>query len=314
MCADRSILNMDVVDREPKPDPVEASDFPTVDGDGSFDFPINAMTVDVEEYFQVSAFDTVLSRDDWDGVSSRLAYAIDKILTLFDASGTKATFFVLGWILDKHPDLIRRISEEGHEIASHSYEHSRVSSLSRSEFRSDVARTKSRLEDVTGALVRGYRAPSFSIGANTPWVYDELAGAGYSYSSSVFPIRHDHYGQPDAPRFAYRPTSSDILEIPMSTISALGRHFPCSGGGYFRLLPLKYSLWAIKRINTVDRRPAIFYFHPWEMDPDQPRQAGLSLKSRFRHYVNLSKFEKRLSTVLETFRWGRIDEVFLDNV
>ena len=245
---------------------------------------------------------------------SRLQYAMDKVLGLFDSYEVKGTFFTLGWILERHPDVIRRIADAGHEIASHGHEHSRVSRLGRKSFRNDVEDTRKRLEDTTGKSVIGYRAPSFSIGPDTPWAHDELQEAGYKYSSSVFPIQHDHYGQPNAPRFPYRPTKSGIMEIPMSTVRILGRHWPCSGGGYFRLLPLRYSKWAINRINNLDQMPAVFYFHPWEIDPDQPRIKNIPMKSRFRHYVNLGKFESRLSQVLQEFDWDRMDRIFLGSI
>jgi polysaccharide deacetylase family protein (PEP-CTERM system associated) len=273
----------------------------------------NAMTVDVEEYFQVSAFDSIVSRRSWPEMPSRLDHTINKVLGLFDTHSVKGTFFVLGWIAEQHPTVIRRIADEGHEIASHGHEHSRVSKLGRQAFRQDVADTRKKLEDVTGATVKGYRAPSFSIGVDTPWAHDELSEAGYRYSSSVFPIQHDHYGHPSAPRFAYRPSSCEIVEIPMSTILFGGRNWPCSGGGYFRLLPLAYSKWAIARINSQDKVPAIFYFHPWEMDPDQPRMLGIPTKARFRHYLNLHKFESRLEVMLRVFRWDRMDRIFLDD-
>jgi polysaccharide deacetylase family protein (PEP-CTERM system associated) len=268
------------------------------------------MSVDVEEYFQVSAFDSVISRGEWASLPSRLAPAIDKILNLFDEHDTKATFFTLGCIVDKHPDIIRRIAVEGHEIASHGQEHTRVSKMDKDQFGNDVKDTKKKLEDVAGAPVVGYRAPSFSIGDHTEWAYDELRRAGYEYSSSIYPIRHDHYGQPDAPRFPYR-HSSGIVEIPMSTLSLLSRNWPCAGGGYFRLLPLMFSRWAFKRINFEEGMPAVFYFHPWELDPDQPRLKGISSKARFRHYLNLEKFEGRLADMLSTFQWDRMDRIFL---
>jgi polysaccharide deacetylase family protein (PEP-CTERM system associated) len=271
----------------------------------------NAMTVDVEEYFQVSAFDSIVSRQSWPEMPSRLEHTINKVLGLFDTHSVKGTFFVLGWIAEQHPAVIRRIADEGHEIASHGHEHSRVSRLGRQAFRVDVEETRKKLEDTIGTAVIGYRAPSFSIGVDTPWAHDELAEAGYRYSSSVFPIQHDHYGHPSAPRFPYRPSSSGITEVPMSTIRLFGRNWPCSGGGYFRLLPLSYSKWAITRINSRENMPAVFYFHPWEMDPDQPRVDGIASKARFRHYLNLDKFQSRLTVMLRSFRWDRMDQVFL---
>jgi polysaccharide deacetylase family protein (PEP-CTERM system associated) len=271
----------------------------------------NAMTVDVEEYFQVSAFDSVISRDEWQSIPSRLSSAMEKILTLLDKHGAKATFFTLGWILERHPDVIRQVANQGHEVASHGYGHIRVSSLGRKAFRQDAESTRKKLEDVSGTAVVGYRAPSFSIGAETPWAHDELREAGYEYSSSVYPISHDHYGTPEAPRFPYRPSATGVIEIPMSTLPMFGRLLPCSGGGYFRLFPVAYSKWAVCRINTRDQMPAIFYCHPWEIDPDQPRVPGISPKARFRHYLNLNKFESRLDVMLRSFSWDRMDKIFL---
>lgn len=271
----------------------------------------NAMTVDVEEYFQVSAFDSIFSRADWPSIPSRLVYAMDKILDLFSEHDAKATFFTLGWILERHPSVIRRLADEGHEVASHGHDHQRVTAIGRKAFRRDVEETRKRLEDVSGTSVVGYRAPSFSIGAEMAWAYEELAEAGYAYSSSVFPIRHDHYGSPDAPRFPYTPTAGGVIEIPMSTVPLLGRNWPCSGGGYFRLLPVGYSKWAVRRINRRDQMPAIFYCHPWEIDVEQPRVPGISARTRFRHYVNLAKFESRLTEMLRNFAWDRMDKIFL---
>jgi len=271
----------------------------------------NAMTVDVEDYFQVSAFDEKISRDDWDSMPCRIGRNVERILELFEKEGVNATFFILGWVCEKFPEIIRTIAAAGHEIASHGHEHSRVWTFSKEQFRIDVEGTRKRLEDVSGEKVVGYRAPSFSIGQESLWAYDVLSEAGYSYSSSVFPIHNDHYGLADAPRFPFRSSSNGLLEIPMSTLPFMGRNWPCSGGGYFRLLPLKYSTWAVKRINEKEKMPAVFYFHPWEMDPDQPRIEGISAKVRFRHYINLDKFEFRLTRMLRTFPWDRMDRIFL---
>lgn len=272
----------------------------------------NAMTVDVEDYFQVSAFDSVVSRNDWATMPARLPRNVDRILSLFDSENVKATFFTLGWVCDKFPEIVREIAAEGHEIASHGQEHSRVGSMNREQLRNDVEGTRKRLEDVSGTAVIGYRAPSFSISSETLWAHEVLAAAGYSYSSSVFPVKHDHYGLPDAPRFPFRSTPSGVLEIPLSTVPLLGRNFPCSGGGYFRLLPLSYSQWAVRKINERDKMPAVFYFHPWELDPDQPRIKGISSKARFRHYLNLGRFEYRLTQMLKAFEWDRMDRIFLE--
>jgi polysaccharide deacetylase family protein (PEP-CTERM system associated) len=271
----------------------------------------NALTIDVEDYFQVSAFDKKISREDWSDMPARLPRNVEKILQLFDREGVKATFFTLGWVCEKFPEVIRDIANAGHEVASHGYEHSRIGTFNREQLRNDVERTRKMLEDISGTPVVGYRAPSFSIGRETLWAHEVLAEAGYKYSSSVFPIRHDHYGFPDAPRFPFTNSRGGLLEIPMSSLPMFGRNWPCAGGGYFRLLPLTYSKWAIKRLNEKEKMPAVFYFHPWEMDPDQPRIDGVSSKARFRHYLNLEKFEGRLTEMLRSFRWGRMDRIFL---
>lgn len=272
---------------------------------------VNAMTVDVEDYFQVSAFDAFISRDDWDRIPARVCRNIDRILELFAREEVKATFFTLGWVAQKHPSMIRNIAAAGHEIASHGEEHTRIGILGKEAFFDDVDRTKKQLEDISGLPVVGYRAPSFSITSETTWAYDALSEAGYEYSSSVYPIAHDHYGLPDAPRFPYRAAGSSMLEIPISSLRLFGRNWPGAGGGYFRLLPVTYAKWVINRNNKNDRMPSVFYFHPWEIDPDQPRVQGLPARTRFRHYVNLGRFEKRLRDMLSSFRWGRMDDIFL---
>ncbi len=221
-----------------------------------------------------------------------------------------ATFFTLGWVAERHPRLIRRIVDAGHELASHGYSHIRVDDQSEDEFRADAGRTRRLLEDASGVAVTGYRAASFSIGRTTPWAHRILAEEGYRYSSSINPIRHDHYGMPDAPRFAFRPAADGVVEFPMTTVRLLGCNLPCSGGGYFRLMPYGLFRSAIRRFNRVDANPAIFYFHPWEIDPDQPRPGGLSAMARFRHYLNLDRMEHRLRRLLAEFDWGRMDRVF----
>ena len=269
----------------------------------------NALSVDVEDYFQVSALAPVIDRASWPQRECRVVRNVERLLDLFGDDGARATFFTLGWIAERYPALVRRIVKEGHELASHGYDHLRASEQSRHEFEQDVRRAKGLLEDLGGLRVQGYRAPSFSIGERNPWAFDVLLEAGYRYSSSVYPVRHDHYGSPDAPRFAYdaRP---GLLEIPLTTARVLGRNLPAGGGGYFRLAPYRLSRWALRRVNTIDRQPAIFYMHPWEIDPQQPRVPGTSMKTRFRHYVNLDKTEPRLVRLLRDFRWGRVDEVF----
>ena len=280
--------------------------------DAAQDRPINAMSVDVEEWFQVSAFESQISRDDWASLESRVVANTSKILDLFAAQQVSGTFFCLGWIAERHPGLLRKIVADGHEIASHGYSHIRATEQSPREFTDDVTRTKALLEDVAGVPVRGYRAASFSIGRNNLWALDCLRDAGYEYSSSIFPVLHDLYGMPEAPRFAFRCPRTGLLEIPITTVAMLGRNVPCGGGGYFRLLPYRYFRWAIGRVNEREHRSAVFYLHPWEVDPDQPRQQGLSWKSRFRHYNNLSRTYGRLERLLSEFRWGRMDEIFLN--
>ena len=273
---------------------------------------VNAMSVDVEDYFQVSAFETVTQREDWDRFPCRVEQNVDVILKLFDDQDVKATFFTLGWIAERYPQTLRSIVDNGHEVASHGYHHTRVTEQTPEEFRADVRRTKALLEDLSGTEVRGYRAASFSIDTRTPWAFKILAEEGHVYSSSVYPIRHDLYGMPEAPRFAFHPDSGGgLLEIPVTTVKVLGHNIPCGGGGYFRLLPYSLLRWAIRRVNAADAQSCIFYFHPWEIDPSQPRMPGLPLKSRFRHYTNLAGMRTKLETMLSEFSWDRVDRVFL---
>ncbi len=270
---------------------------------------LNALTIDVEDYFQVSALAPYIDRRAWDRVECRVEANVDRILMLLGERDVKATFFTLGWIAERYPSMVRRIVEQGHELASHGYGHQRVSELSPTQFREDVTRAKRILEAAGGCRVLGYRAPSFSIGAANLWALDVLAEAGYRYSSSIYPIRHDHYGMPDAPRFAHR-LASGLLEVPMTTLRVMNRNLPSSGGGFFRLLPYAASRWMLRRVNRRDHRPAVFYFHPWEIDPGQPRIDGVDLKTRFRHYLNLGRMEARLRRLLHDFRWGRMDTIF----
>ncbi|MDO9094847.1 MAG: DUF3473 domain-containing protein [Rubrivivax sp.] len=270
----------------------------------------NALTIDVEDYFQVSAFAPYIRRDEWDARECRVERNVERILAMLAQRDTKATFFTLGWVAERYPQLVKRIVEGGHELASHGYGHERASDLSQEAFAQDVGRAKKLLEDIAGREVLGYRAPSFSIGTGNLWAFDQLARAGYTYSSSIYPIAHDHYGMPDSPRFAYR-VASGLLEVPVTTLRMMSRNLPSSGGGYFRLLPYGISRWMIRRINTVDRESAIFYFHPWEIDSEQPRVAGIDAKTRFRHYVNIPRMEAKLQSLLADFRWGRMDQIFL---
>ncbi len=271
---------------------------------------VNALSIDVEDYFQVSALSSYFPRDQWDRQECRVERNVETILGLLAEAGTSATFFVLGWIAERYPHLVKRIAAERHEVASHGCEHQRVSELDPTGFGKDITRSKVVLEDLTGQRVFGYRAPSFSIGDKNSWAFDCLREAGYHYSSSVYPIRHDHYGVPSAPRFPFE-ARSGLLEIPITTVRWLDTNFPAGGGGYFRLLPYFMSRFLIRNINRVDARAAIFYLHPWELDPGQPIVRNTSLKSRFRHYVNLDRTESRLRRLLAEFRWDRMDRVFL---
>lgn len=270
----------------------------------------NALTIDVEDYFQVSAFAPYIRRDEWEQRECRVERNVQRILELLAQRNIKATFFTLGWVAERYPQLVRHIVAGGHELASHGYGHERASDLSQTAFTQDVTRAKKLLEDLGGAPVLGYRAPSFSIGTGNLWAFDVLAQAGYEYSSSVYPIKHDHYGMPDSPRFAYR-LASGLLEIPITTLRMGNRNLPSSGGGYFRLLPYALSRWMLRKVNQQDRESAIFYFHPWEIDPEQPRVAGIDMRTRFRHYVNIGRTERRLISLMDDFRWGRMDQIFL---
>jgi polysaccharide deacetylase family protein (PEP-CTERM system associated) len=270
----------------------------------------NALTIDVEDYFQVSAFAPYIARADWDQRECRVERNVDRILALLDEHDTEATFFTLGWIAERYPQLVRRIADQGHEVASHGYGHERASDLSQAAFNHDVRRAKGVLEDLCGAEVAGYRAPSFSIGPGNLWAFDSLANAGYRYSSSIYPIRHDHYGMPDAPRFAHQ-AAHGLIEIPITTLRVFNRNLPSSGGGYFRLLPYALSRWMLRQVNASDQESAVFYFHPWEIDTGQPRIAGIDRKTRFRHYLNIHRMERRLNSLLKDFRWGRMDRLFL---
>ena len=272
----------------------------------------NALTIDVEDYFQVSAMVPYIRRSEWDTRECRVEHNVDRILALLDRHGTRATFFTLGWVAERYPQLVKRVVAQGHELASHGYGHERASDLSRADFLHDIQHAKQLLEDIGGVAVQGYRAPSFSIGTGNLWAFDCLREAGYRYSSSIYPIKHDHYGMPDAPRFAHT-VANGLLEVPVTTLRMNGRNWPSSGGGYFRLLPYALSRWMIGKVNADDRKPARFYFHPWESDHDQPRVAGIDLTTRFRHYVNIDRMERRLDGLLGDFRWGRMDEIFLPN-
>nr|WP_314632557.1 XrtA system polysaccharide deacetylase [uncultured Janthinobacterium sp.] len=274
----------------------------------------NALTIDVEDYFQVSAFAPHIDRADWPRLECRVEANIERILLLLERRRIHATFFTLGWIAKRYPAMLRRVAQAGHEVASHGYGHLRASEQSPAQFAEDVRRSKAILEQLTGQAVLGYRAPSFSIGAANLWAFDILQQAGYRYSSSIYPIRHDHYGMPASPRFAWRPRGPHgMLELPVSTVRLRGRNWPAGGGGYFRLLPYVLSRWLLRRINSLDGQAGIFYFHPWELDPGQPRPPGLGARTRFRHYLNLGRMEARLARLTHDFAWDRMDRIFLES-
>ncbi len=271
----------------------------------------NAMTVDVEDYFQVSAFESYINKENWDNLECRVEANTYKILDNFAKHNVKATFFTLGWVAERYPGLVKRIVADGHELACHGYEHIRVTEQTPAEFRADIIRTKAILEALSGQAVKGYRAASYSINKDNLWAHDVLAEEGFKYSSSVYPVKHDLYGIPDAPRFCYQPLeNSNFLEIPITTLKVLNKNIPCGGGGFFRFYPYIFSKWAFSRINK-QQQAAIFYCHPWEIDPDQPKQQNLSFKTQFRHYLNLNKMEDRIQNLLIDFEWDTMEAIFL---
>ena len=290
-------------DNPPRPGPLPATSPPIV----------NAFTVDVEDWFQVAAFADVIERSSWEARECRVEPNVERLLQLLEDSGIHATFFTLGWIAERHPTLVRRIVAGGHELANHGHEHRMASEQTPAEFRADLTRAKATLEDIGGTAVIGYRAPSFSIGAANLWAHDVVLETGHRYSSSIYPVKTDLYGSPDAPRFAYR-ADNGLVEIPPTSLRAFGRNFPASGGGYFRLLPYAVSRWCFARINRSDAQSAIFYCHPWEIDPAQPRVAGARLKSRVRHYMNLHRTFGRIERLLGDFPWDRVDRVFAERI
>lgn len=270
----------------------------------------NAMTIDVEDYFHVEAFASTIDRKDWDHLPQRVERNTERILEILAASSAQATFFVLGWIAQRHPALVRRILADGHELASHGSDHMRVDRLSPEAFRADVRQSKRVLEDAGGVLVRGYRAPTFSISRDSSWAHAVLLEEGYLYSSSVYPLKHDLYGSPGAPRTAFAPIPG-LVEVPLTTVRIFRIDVPASGGGYFRLFPYRLTRWLLDQANQGNQAPAVFYLHPWELDLDQPRQHQAPRLSRFRHYLNLGLTEHRLQRLLRDFRWARIDHLFL---
>ena len=269
---------------------------------------VNGLSVDVEDWFQVGAFESVIERDDWNSLVDRVDRNVREILDLFDAAEVKATFFTLGWVAQRHGGLMREIVSRGHELASHGWDHGRVFRMERKAFAEDIARARKVLEDAAGVAIFGYRAPSFSIDRRTPWAFMELAEQGYIYSSSVAPVSHDHYGWAEAPRFAFRPIPGvPLVELPVTTAMFAGKRLAAGGGGFFRVIPYSFTRWAIRQVNGIEGRPAVFYFHPWEIDPGQPRVAGAPLKSRLRHYTNLDKMAGKLRQLVGEFAWGRMD-------
>jgi polysaccharide deacetylase family protein (PEP-CTERM system associated) len=273
---------------------------------------INALTLDVEDYFQVEAFADAIPRAAWDAMPRRVEASTDRVMELFARAGVVGTFFTLGWVAERHPALVRRIVAAGHELASHGYGHQRVDTLSAADFRADIRRAKHVLEDAGGVAVQGYRAPTFSINASNLWAFEVLEEEGFRYSSSIYPIRHDRYGMPDAPRFAFRPTSGALWEMPMTTLHLAGRNLPCAGGGWFRLLPYEVFRLGLRRCNHVQRRPGIFYIHPWELDAAQPRIAAAPRLSRLRHCLNIARVPGRLEHLLRDFSWTSMDRAFAD--
>ncbi|OYY66273.1 MAG: polysaccharide deacetylase [Sphingomonas sp. 28-62-11] len=267
------------------------------------------MSVDVEDWFQVGAFEGVIDKADWPTLEARVERNTDAVLTMFAETGIQATFFTLGWVAKRNTALIRRIVDAGHEIASHGWDHQRVFTMTADQFAADLRAARETIEDAAGVAVTGYRAPSFSIDQRTPWAHSVLAEAGYRYSSSVAPIAHDHYGWPDAPRHAFRPVAgADLIELPITIASIAGREMT-TGGGFFRLFPGAITHRAVRQANACDQRPAVFYFHPWEIDPGQPRVANAPLKSKLRHYSRLGAMAGKLRTLIAAHHWGRVDSV-----
>lgn len=282
-------------------DPSPAPDAPVI---------VNGLSVDVEDWFQVGAFEDVIARGKWDSLKTRVEDNVYRVLDLFAEADVRATFFTLGWVAQRHPEMIRRIVAGGHEIASHGYDHARVFTFTRREFAEDIRKARAIIEDCAGVAVTGYRAPSFSIDGRTPWAFAELSEQGFAYSSSVAPVVHDHYGWPEAPRFAFRPLPwTSLVELPVTTAMLGGRRVAAGGGGFFRVLPYAFSRWAIRQVNRQDGRPAVFYFHPWEIDPDQPRVPNAPMRSRLRHYTGLAQMADKLRSLVREFRWGRMDMV-----
>ncbi|BCO19942.1 DUF3473 domain-containing protein [Alteromonas sp. McT4-15] len=274
------------------------------------DSRLNAMTVDVEDYFQVSAFEDVINKESWDSQQLRVGQNTHRLLDLFAENNVKSTFFTLGWVAKRCPDVIKRIVDEGHELASHGLEHQRATTMSQSQFKEDVYASKSILEDVGGTAIKGYRAPSFSVNDSNTWVYDVLVEQGFVYSSSTYPIEHDLYGVPQWPRFKYE-RKEGITEIPIPTIRKKGTNVGIGGGGFYRLYPYWLSKKRIMAFMEAESAPYSFYFHPWEIDPDQPYIKEANWRSKFRHYINLSRMESKIEKLLKDFNWGSMYDVYI---
>lgn len=270
---------------------------------------LHAMSVDVEEYFQVGAFEHVISPNQWDSIESRVVASTTRILDIFEKNEVTSTFFILGWVAKRHPELVKKIAELGHEVASHGFYHQRVTDLQEKDFLNDLSSTKKLLEDISGRQVIGYRAPSFSICEQNAWAFDVLKNTGHIYSSSTYPIVHDHYGTPSWPNVPYQ-LENGLIEIPQSTLMVGQRTVPIGGGGYFRLLPYHLSKYLINKYHTQKDVPYVFYFHPWEIDAEQPRVGNAPLKSKFRHYVNLHRMEKKIASLSADFDWTSIEKAF----
>jgi len=269
--------------------------------------PVNYLTIDVEDYFQVAAFEKVIHPSTWESYPSRVEQNTQRILDLLDLHGIKGTFFIVGWIAERFPSLVKKIATLGHDIGCHSYGHRKIYNLSPDEFRQDTARAKDILENIIGRKVCGYRAPTYSITKQSLWALDILQELGFTWDSSIFPVIHDQYGIPDAPRYRFQWQNHNLVEYPLSTLLILGQNIPVCGGGYFRLFPYWFTRWALRRINSREQQPFIFYLHPWEIDPDQPRIKNAGWKAKFRHYRNLDKTSKRLSQLVQDFHFGPID-------
>ncbi len=279
---------------------------------GSSLFMLNAISVDVEEYFHVEAFAGKIDPKSWEDFESRSGRSIDRILRLFQKYETRGTFYILGWIAERQPDMVRKIAAAGHEIGCHGFGHQRIHRQTPDQFRQDVMRSRNRLAELAGKPIHCYRAPSFSITKETLWALDVLAEEEFTIDSSIFPVRHDLYGMPGGRRFPHwenTPGGNRLFEFPPSTIRLANNNWPAAGGGYLRLFPYRFTRWAIRHLNDREKQPAMVYFHPWELDPSQPRISSAPLRSKLRHYVNLEKTEGKIERLLQDFRFTTVSEV-----